>query len=209
MRRFIIAVAVAVALNLSCGSKVSTQNHEDSSPGPSPVALAPKGAGSKQEQENHFRAALKLHLAGETAQAIEEFKKAIEAGDDNKETYREVAMLLIDLKRYEEAEIYLRKVIEKDAKDARAHWELAALLTLQFERYEEGLREANLAEEYYGKDGLSYVRDHLIGKAYDGLGDYGNALKHYKRFLKGRSYAPDSEDYKEAQKRVSELEKRR
>jgi tetratricopeptide (TPR) repeat protein len=203
--KFISAVVMMTALSLSCETRFSPPGQEGSTARPS-AAATPSHEGSKQEQIEHRWAAQKLRLAGKTDEAIEELKRAIEAGDDDKETYREVADDLTGLKRYEEAEVYLRKIIEIDSKDARAHWALAKILVLELRRYEEGLKEAKLAQEYYGDDDLSYVRDYLIGKAYDGLGDYPNALRYYKSFLKGRSYAPDADDYKEVNKRVSELE---
>jgi tetratricopeptide (TPR) repeat protein len=204
--KFILAVTVIIALNLSCANKVSTRGQE-ASPAKPPPAGTLGSEGSKQEQRAHRWEAQRLRQAGDTAGAIEELKKVIEAGDEDKETYLELATFLIYLERYEEAETYLRKLIKKDPREARAHWFLAGILVLNLGRYEEGLKEAKLSKELYGEDDLSYVRDQLIGKAYDGLGDYPNALRHYKAFLKGRSYAPDATDYKEVKKRVSELEK--
>lgn len=191
----------------SCDKSASTKT-QDISENETPLSIPSKSEESQEEAEKHYREALKLQVAGQTTEAIEEFKKSIEAGKNDKEMYRRVAELLIKLKRNEEAEMYLRRVIEKDSKDARAHWTLAAIL-VEMRNYENGLKEANLAKELYGESDISYVFDRLIGQAYDGLGDYENAIKHYKIFLKGRSYAPDSDDYKETQKRVSELEKQK
>ena len=199
-------ILLITSFTSSCENPVSMRNQEASAMRPSPT-VSPEGKQYQRNLEYHYNEALKMRAAGKTAEAIDEFKKSIEAGTDDKETYREVARLLVSLKRYEEAEEYLRKVFEKDPEDGRAHWALARVLVEHLGKYEEGLKEALLSKRLYGDDGTSHVHDRIIGKAYDGLKDYENAIKHYKIFLKGSSRIPDSEDYKEIQKRLSELEK--
>ncbi len=146
-----------------------------------------------------------MQVAGQLSEAIDEFKKSIAAGKDDKEMFRRVAELLVRLNQNEEAAGYFRKIIEKDPNDARAHWALAKIL-VETGKFADGLNEAKLAKDLYGESDTSYVHDRLIGQAYDGLGDYRNALLHYKMFVKGMSYAPDSDDYKTTKKRISELE---
>lgn len=207
MWKFIFVLIAVVSLSsLSCENTVSTQNQDAVKTQPS-ATITPEEKQYKRNLEYHYNEALRMRGSGEIPKAIEEFKKAIEAGNDDKETYREVARLLISQKRYEEAEIYLRKVLEKDSEDAMAHWFLAKVLVEHLGKYEEGVHEAILSKKLYGEGDSSHVHDRIIGKAYDGLKDYKNAIKHYKIFLKGRSYAPDASDYKEIKKRISELQK--
>lgn len=207
MRKLTIILVLLIASScLSCESTTSIENRVLSKTQPSSTAT-PEEKQYNRNWEHHYNEALKFRAAGKIAEAIEEFKKAIKDGNDDKEIYREIARLLILLKRYEEAEGVLRKILEKDSEDAMAHWALAEILVENLDRYEEGLREAVLSEKFYGDDGLSYIRSRVIGKAYDGLKDYDNAIKHYKIFLKESSYAPDTNDYKEIQKRLFELQK--
>lgn len=206
MWKFIFVLIVVVSsYSLSCESTVSMQSQDAPKTQPSST-ITPEEKQYKRNSEYHYNEALKMRAAGKIAEAIEEFKKAIEVGNDDKETYREVARLLILQKRYEEAEIYLRKVLEKDSKDVRAHWALAGLLVEHLEKYEEGLKEALISKELDSSD-TSYVIEKTLGRAYEGLGDYENAIKHYRIFLKESSYAPDAADYKKIQKRLSELQK--
>ncbi|MFN6964852.1 MAG: tetratricopeptide repeat protein [Pyrinomonadaceae bacterium] len=211
MWKVILILAVFFSLlGNSCESRVFVQNAETPSvvvsPTPSPLSngfakpLPP-------EQAMYLREGLKHKAAGEYPEAIEQFKKSIAAGNDDKEMFRRIAELYLAQKRYVDAETYLREIIEKDAKDAMAHWALAKILVENLGKFEEGLKEAITSKELYGDYDVSYVHDRVIGEAYDGLGDYENAIKHYRIFLRGASYAPESDDYKEIKKRVSELEK--
>jgi tetratricopeptide (TPR) repeat protein len=193
----------------ACENPLLRQNRDVSVVEVSPTETPKRENPGKPLAEVHFYRGLKFKAAGEYERAIEEFKKSIEAGNDDKEMYRRLAELYLALKKYEEAENYLRIILEKDSKDLMAHWALAKILVENLGKYDEGLKEALLSKELYGKDGSSHVRDLLIGKAYDGLGDYENAIKHYKLFLKGTSYAPDSDDYKETKKRISEIENKK
>lgn len=177
------------------------------SPTVSPENAAVANYELKPRSEVYLNQGLKYKAAGEYENAIAEFKKSIEAGGDDKEMHRRVAELYILLKKYEDAKTYLKAILKKDEEDAMAHWALAKILVENLGEYEEGLREAIISKKLYGQDGTSHVHDRIIGKAYDGLKDYKNAIKYYKLFLKGSSYVPDSNDYKEAKKRVLELER--
>jgi tetratricopeptide (TPR) repeat protein len=205
----IVCAGIFVLLGSSCESQVFVKNAATTSVDPSPTSSPYSDGFAKPlppEQERHLNEGLKHKAAGEYPEAIEEFKKSIAAGNDDKEMFRRVAELYLAQKRYEDAEIYLRKILEKDARDAMAHWALAKILVEDLGKPREGLKEAVLSKELYGEDGTSYVHDRVIGKAYDGLGDYENAIKHYKIFLRGSSYAPHSKDFKETKERISELE---
>lgn len=190
--------------SFSCENRGFLQTRNDSKKAASPTPAQPNEK-PQLNAEEHFSAALKFEAAGQIADASEEFKRAIEAGKNDKEMYRRVAELLIKQKKFEEAANYLRKIIEKDARDARAHWALAKVLVEDLEKYQEGLKEAMLAKELYGNDGTSYVQDLVLARAYDGLGNYAQAVKHYRIFLAGSS-TPDSDSYQRTRRRLSELE---
>lgn len=210
MWRIILVISAFLSLfGVSCENTVSMQNQGTIASKVSPTVIPKQKDSTDSQADVYFYQGLKYKAAGEYMKAIEKFKKSIEAGNDDKEMYRRVAELYLALKKYEDAEFYLRKILEKDSKDAMAHWALAKVLVENLGKYDEGLKEAILSKELYGKDGSSHVHDRIIGFAYDGLGDYENAIKHYKLFLKGSSYAPDSDDYKEIKKRISELENKK
>jgi tetratricopeptide (TPR) repeat protein len=179
----------------SCENSVDTQNQ----------SISLKKEPNLQKQKDHLNEGLKFKVAGEYEKAIEEFKKSIEAGNDDKEMYRRIADLYHSLKKYEETETYLRKILEKDSKDVRAHWFLAGLLVWDLGKYEEGLKQAVFAKELDSSN-ESYVMEQTIGKAYEGLGDYENAIKHYKIYLKAISFIPDSDSYKNTKRKIEELE---
>lgn len=203
---FIIFLSIAM-LTVSCENRVLMQNRNmTGAASPSPISNS-KERPSK-EFLRHYHEGLKIKVNGkfpdDVPKAIEEFKKASAIDPKDKETYRRIAELHISIKQYEDAEIYLRKIIEQDSEDGMANLALTQILIDHLGRHEEGLREANIAEKLYDSNTASFA--HLKGKAYDGLGDYENAAKQYEIFLKELDL-PDSDDYKQVKKRVSELQK--
>lgn len=209
MKTFLIVSVIFCSL--SCAYSVSTQKTEglyENSPTVNPnQEETNKKQKSNEKAKDYLNQGLKYKVNGEYEKAIEAFKKSIEAGNDDKEMYRRIADLYLSLKKYQDVETYLRKILENDPIDEMAHWALAKILVENLGKYEEGLKEAKISQELHGnKDSLSYVHDRIIGKAYDRLGDYRNAIKHYKFFLKRSSYNPDFKDFKEVKKRVKELE---
>lgn len=210
MRNVVIICGVLFGLlGSACESEVFVKKggttSVDASPTPSPYSngfAKPLPA----EQKMYLNEGLKHQAAGKYPEAIEEFKKSIGAGNDDKEMFRRIAELYIALKKWEDAELYLREILDRDSEDAGAHGALAGVLVWQLGKYDEGLKEALISKEKTPSN-TSHVVDRTIGKAYEGLGDYENAIKHYKIFLRGTSYAPDSDDYKDTKKRISELEK--
>lgn len=209
MRKDVFVIFLLIALfGVSCENKVLMESRNMAAASPSPTPDSKERP--SEEFLRHYHEGLKIKVNGkfpdDVPKAIEEFKKASAIDPNDTGTYEQIAELYISVKQYEDAEAYLRKIIEKDSEDAIAHWTLTKILIEHLDKYEEGLQQAIIAEKLYGNDGLSFVRARLIGKAYDGLKDYENAVKHYKTFLKGLD-SPDADDYKETKKRVSELEK--
>jgi tetratricopeptide (TPR) repeat protein len=187
--------AVGCASSLSCGNPAERQ----------PQSFPVRAEADPEKQIRHLHEGLRLRSAGDFDKAIEEFKKSIEAGNDDKEMYRRIAEVYLTQKKYDAAVTYLKEILAENGDDAIAHWTLAKVMVYDLRKYEEGLKEAKISRELYSKE-RSYVFDKTIGEAYDGLEDYENAIKHYKVFLKGSSYIPDSNDYKETKKRVEQLE---
>ena len=115
----------------SYGSQVFEKNAATTSVEPYPTSSPYSNGFAKPlpaEQELHLHEGLKHKAAGEYTKAIGEFKKSIAAGNDDKEMFRRVAELYLAQKLYEPAETYLRRIIEKDPRDAMAHWALAEIL---------------------------------------------------------------------------------
>jgi tetratricopeptide (TPR) repeat protein len=207
-KKILILFLLTAFIGISCEQKGLTQTSNKNDLQPSPTVRSNERP--SKEFLDHYNAGLKLQIGGkfpeDVTKAVEEFKKAAEIKPDDKETYRRIVELYISVSKYEEAEVYLRKILEVDSEDGIAHWTLAQILVEHLGKYEEGLREIAISEKLYGNDGLSYVRSHLMGKAYDGLGENEKAVKQYKIFLK-ESGSPDANDYKEVKKRIFELEK--
>lgn len=203
---------------LSCENEAVTKNMEVVSVEATPIKTSSKEQTKNAQQKpsqtedgqktgkDFYDEALKLRSDGKLEESAEKFTQAAESGFNEIESYREAAKVYLVLKRYNDAEKYFLKILEKNPKDDTAHWALARLYIFDMKKYQEGLREAQIIKEM-DKTSYSYIWKDWIGRGYDGLGDYENAIKHYKIFLKGNSDMPDSYDYKDTKARITELEK--
>lgn len=204
----LILVLLSVFVGTACEKTGLTQSRNSDIVQPSPTADSSKRP--SKEFSDRFNAGVKLQESGkfpdDIPKAIEEYKKALEIKPDDKVTYQRIVESYLSISKYEEAEVYLRKMIEADPENGYAHWSLAQILVDRLNKFEEGLREVEISEKLYGDDGLSDNFASYKGKAYEGLGDYENALKQYKIYLKAGT-TPDADDDKEIKAKVFELEK--
>ena len=190
------------------GCEVSTlsDNSGGASASPTPPQETVSSAVNSTARE-HFYRGLQFQSAGDYPKAIEQFKLSIEAGNDDKEMYRRVSDLYRSLKDHESEAEYLRAILEKDTDDSQANSALANVLVWDLQDYENGLKQAMFARSL-DKSDVAYVMNRTIGRAYEGLGENQNAIKHYKIFLKEGPFLPDSDLYKEVKQRVLELERK-
>lgn len=198
-----------VAMNLSCENLGLMQNREKTDTQVFPTAAPTEKVVNKEDFEKHYSEGLRIEFnekfPDDTPKAIEEFKKATESDPKDTRAYWHMARLYDALKQYNEAEFCYRQIMKRDSKDLRAQWALAYLLVWDSQKYEEGLKEALIARER-DTSSTSFVMEETIGKAYEGLRDIPNAIKHYKLYLKGFD-SFDSNDYKNMKKKIAELEK--
>ena len=196
---------LAAFVNLSCENTVLMQNQDAANTTPTPI-FSPGQRPSKDFLE-HYHEGLKIRVNGkfpdDMPRAIKEFEKAAELDSKDTSAYWEIAELYVSLKQYDEAGEYYRKILERNPKDSRAQWSLAHLLVWDTKEYEKGLKESFIAKDM---DASNYAVEETIGKAYEGLGDIPNAIKHYKIYLREFN-SPDSTASKEMKAKISELEK--
>lgn len=196
-------------VSMICCSNVLTKNSESNPveplPTPTHSTTVPKIIVENQDWEESYHEALRLWAADEKILAIEQLKIVIRLGHDDKEIFRRLADWYSAVEQYPDQESALRELLKKDPKDARAHLTLAKLLIDHLGKLDEGISTAKDAKKLYEKESLSYACDKIIGEAYDQLGNRRKALEHYKLFLKGSSFAPESDDFKKIKQRVKEL----
>ena len=76
----------------------------------------------------HYNLAVELRLAGRTAEAIEQFERALALGSNDAKIHNNLAGILAQQGRTTEAMEHLQQAIRIDPKDADAHYNLAGLL---------------------------------------------------------------------------------
>lgn len=207
---FFMLLTVGSLVVFACNSNLiqnQSQNARDltsSTPTPNLNTL------EKTERDELLNKARSLQAMGKADEAIDLYEKLLLYNHPSKiEIHRSMAEIYLGLGNYDKAAMHYRSIVDIEPSDARGHWALANVLIVNLKECKAGLAEAETAQKTYGHDGLEYVRDRIIGKAHDCLGNKQKAVEFYKRFLNGASFAPDSADFKETSKRVSELLKQR
>lgn len=204
---FILFLLIA-SVNLSCKNAFLAQN--EASPTITPNDSY-KQSINKEEARKHYWEGLRIKdnydIPDNTLKAIEEFKKSAEFDPKDTMPYWQMIPLYARLKEYDEVESCYRKIMEIDSNNLGAQWGLAYVLVWNLDKYEEGLKEALIAKDKKATD--SFIIEETIGKAYEGLGDTQNAIKHYKIYLKDLRDldSSDSTLYKEMKKKITEMEK--
>lgn len=190
-----------------CGSLPDSNSLKKSDRSVSPTPTPDDTAPAKTEAER-LSVARGLQAQGKAEEALEVYRTLVETNHpESIEIHRSMAEILTGLRRFGEASSHYQSLLREKPEDARAHFAYANLLIVHMKDCQEGLLEAKLSKDLFGDDGLAYVRDLMIAKGYDCLGHSSKARSYYKSFVDGASFAPDSEDYKSAQKRLKELEK--
>jgi len=82
---------------------------------------------SRQKAEDHYYAALDLFAEGEHEDALEEYRKSIEADPTFTEALHGMARSLQDLERLDEAIEVSKRITEIDPDDILAHTSLSVL----------------------------------------------------------------------------------
>ena len=75
--------------------------------------------------------AIKYHYEGNILQASKLYKFLIEKGSNNNAIYTNYALILIHFKKLKEAEFFIRKGIDLNPKDSKAHINLGGILKNQ------------------------------------------------------------------------------
>jgi tetratricopeptide (TPR) repeat protein len=213
MKIYLISVIIGIVASfVSCDKPVSSQDRKDGNNSSSNVVVEKEK--NDASYKDHYWEGLRIKNNGifpdDMPKAIEQFQKASELATnetDRATAYNRIIELAISLKSYEKAEIYLRKLKELDPKvqgiSAQAY--LARILIWNLGKYEEGLKEANIVAET-DKTIIAKVIEKTVGRAYEGLGDYPNAIKHYEKWL-NFSKTPSAVEDKKVKKQVNELKK--
>jgi tetratricopeptide (TPR) repeat protein len=191
----------------ACDSNViQNQNVKNSMENMSPTPAPISNTAEMSEGDDLLNKARSLQAMGKADEAIALYEKLLTKEHPSQiEIHRSIAEISLGLEKYDQAAKHYRSITDIDPNDARARWGSAKVLIEYLGACKDGLGEAEIAKKAYGRDGQEYVRDRLIGKAYDCLGNKRKAIEFYKRFLKGAAFAPDSGDFKETAKRVFEL----
>lgn len=206
---FFLLLAAGCFVAFACDSNMiqnqKVKNSENMSPTPTPISNTIEIS----EGDDLLNKARSLQAMGKADEAIALYENLLTQEHPSRiEIHRSIAEISLGLEKYDQAAKHYRSMTDIDPNDARARWALAKVLIEYLRECKDGLGEAELAKKAYGHDGQQYVRDRMIGKAYDCLGNKQKAIEYYKRFLKGAAFAPDSGDFKETSKRVHELSKR-
>ena len=195
-----VLFTIFLALNANCQSISKTTNSTND------TISTNKITDSCVEMLNRAR---NFRFDGKVQESITEFQKSITAGCNEIEIHRELAGMYEGLGNFDKEIEEYQLLIKLNNNDLRGHWALATVLILDKKDFENGIKEAVLAQnmmdkkDYFGR--LEIER--LLGIAYDGLGDSVNAIRHYSKYMKVCSEIPDSKDCREISKRVMELKK--
>jgi len=163
---------------------------------------------SQRSGEDHFAEANILRDRGKYEAAVQEYKLAIANGYDTNWVRTELGRILARYPgRHEEAIDEFRIAIERDKNDWRAHWSLSESL-LQTKRYDEALKELQMAKSLDAEGRSNGFYDYYTAKALDGLDRYDEALQDYEAFLKrAESVEPNSPRVRELRARLKALQK--
>lgn len=192
----------------ACGSPYGSNSLVNGERGSSSTPT-PEDVRRGKDEAEQLSLARGLQAQGKAEKALEVYHVLIEANHpESIEIHRSMAEILTGLRRFDEASSHYLSLIGDKPDDARAHFANANLLIQHLNRCKEGISEATLAKDLFGADGLEHVRDLVIAKGYDCLRNDSEALRYYMSFSEGASYAPQSEDYKHAQRRIKELKRK-
>lgn len=185
------------------------------SPSQSPPNLSKKPSPRKnnqipsQEFIDHYHKGTNIWAVGkfpeDMPQALEEFRKASEIEPDDITALEWMIKIYTRLEDYKNVAECYREIMRRNP-ESRAQWGLGYTLVWNLEEYEEGLKQVSQFKAKEKPSDITYIYDKTIARAYEGLKDYPNAIKHYKIWLKG-SDMPTAYEYKEVAQKVLELEK--
>lgn len=139
-------------------------------------------------------------------EALAEFRKAADIKPTDTLALEWMIKIYTRLEDYKNVTECYREIMRRDPKYLGAEWGLAYVLVWHLGEYEEGLKHIKEVKAKDKPTAITYVYDKTIARAYEGLKDYPNAIKHYKIWLKG-SNAPYANEDKEVVKKIAELEK--
>ena len=108
-----------------------------------------------------MKAGAELHKAGKPAEAVEQFRKAVQADPGQKNAYYNMALSYYALKQYDDTVQACRNALEIDPRFADARYMLA-LSYVQNKSWADAGREAkelSSIDPKRGKDLLDYIAD--------------------------------------------------
>jgi len=115
------------------------------------AGLALGQAAPPDDAEAHYRAGDQLEKSGNLAGAEVEYKKSVELQPKNPSALGALAYIYSTQKRYPEAEAALRKFIEIDPQNAKAHLQLGSVL-LESNQKDVAIKELSAASGLAGSD---------------------------------------------------------
>jgi len=115
------------------------------------AGLALGQAAPPDDAEAHYRAGDQLEKSGNLAGAEVEYKKSVELQSKNPSALGALAYIYSTQKRYPEAEAALRKFIEIDPQNAKAHLQLGSVL-LESNQKDVAIKELSAASGLAGSD---------------------------------------------------------
>jgi len=115
------------------------------------AGLALGQAAPPDDAEAHYRAGDQLEKSGNLAGAEVEYKKSVELQAKNPSALGALAYIYSTQKRYPEAEAALRKFIEIDPQNAKAHLQLGSVL-LESNQKDVAIKELSAASGLAGSD---------------------------------------------------------
>jgi len=115
------------------------------------AGLALGQAAPPDDAEAHYRAGDQLEKSGNLAGAEVEYKKSVELQAKNPSALGALAYIYSTQKRYPEAEAALRKFIEIDPQNAKAHLQLGSVL-LESNQKDLAIKELSAASGLAGSD---------------------------------------------------------
>jgi tetratricopeptide (TPR) repeat protein len=139
-------------------------------------------------------------------EAISKYKSLIDSGCYSDDLYLQYAYLLSSTDDYEGASKQYRIVIEHNPKSWYAHWSLAQILIMKLAHYEEGLHEVEISRKLDSGRDIGFIYDFYMGRAFEGLGKYDEAIKHYEIYVTSASRITNKNPQLiEAEDRLSKL----
>ena len=200
---FILSILVASCSELQSGKQRNLSPE---------FSVEPSATSSPNVSEETLRemywAALKLWADDEREQAIRAMEDVYELDKEDEIPLWRLEEWYAATGEHRKRVGALERLIEIKPENATAYSRLAQTLIRDLGEFKAGLMAAKKAKKYFKDPSTSYIDEELIAEALEGLGEYENALEHYRLYLKGCADLPESDCFKKATKKISLLEQK-